>query len=430
MKPAVHFSLLAAFISLSVIHPAAAGVLVVDAAGNGDHLTVQQAVDVAQDLDVILIRPGDYSAAAQAICVVDKGVTILGDTSGTVLLASMKVRDLSSPKNFVLRNVTFDAPEAGAGDTLVFEDNLGHALVEDCVLRGTPGQQGPFGQFAIPASPGATVDTCWSVTFLRCTIEGGVGQDTGVFGGGPQTATGPGGCGLFVDASYVSCYDSEIVGGKGGSDAYSLSGPNPGSAGLDVDRFSCVVLGGCSTTGGAGGDGGLDPAQAAGGTGILVRDAATEVRLAQHVAVAGAGGILDDLSVGLTGVPQATPAGGLITALAGPSRSLSITGPLREFENGTLSLTGQPGELALVYLSADLDYLLLNHGVLFLRIPRVGPINFGTFPASGRIDVPFSFDLAPFAVDSLQLFFQCFVATSNGVRLTSPATFLILDDGF
>ena len=82
-----------------------ADVIVVDAGGGGDFVTIQAAVDAAVDGDTILVKPGAYAGFTAT----NKALSIVGDTMSTVHVGGgVRVLNLSAGKAFLLQNVGSD----------------------------------------------------------------------------------------------------------------------------------------------------------------------------------------------------------------------------------------------------------------------------------------------------------------------------------
>ena len=121
--------MLAALILCAV---ARADVFVLDAAGGGDFTTVQQAVDLTEDGDIVIVRPGDYGA--QDATFGGKSLAIMADGTGPVNFPSLRITNIQEGKTFLLRGVRVvnDKPATADHVRLQVDTSPGAVIIEDC----------------------------------------------------------------------------------------------------------------------------------------------------------------------------------------------------------------------------------------------------------------------------------------------------------
>lgn len=188
---------------------------IVDAAGGGHFTSIQAAIDAAAPGDVLLVKPGFYSAFT-----LDKDLSILGPESGTppyVLGESLLLMDSAE-----ISGLRFN--------TLEVHDATGVVLLDDIEVDGL------LSGFA--ACDGVRIESCAQVHVTRSSIHGKDGDET---------------CesrGLGIVDSNVTLTGCTLVGGTGWGDVFF---GYPGMEGLDLSGDSDVMLSGTSVRGGDGG---------------------------------------------------------------------------------------------------------------------------------------------------------------------------------
>lgn len=403
---------------------AAAGVLVVDASGGGEYTSLVDALAAAQDGDTLLVRPGDYTGFFQPDFVItDRSLTIAGDGTGEVQVGALKVVQPTPGKRVVLRGLTATKPlSTGLFEGLSVQG--GEVLAEDCHFMGRTGITAIGGT---PGSPGARVDA-GHLVLVRCTVEGGRGQDTHLFVSNPTR----GGFGLQCFAR-ASVYGSTLIGGEGGDQVTASPAPGgAGGAGVSATN-GLVFLAGSTVIGGQGGDGEQlsgSPTDYSGGDAVHLNQAC-DLQLLDVTLVPGAGGQMPD---NLTGIPGDTVDGPFSTVSThpGPYRSYAIGDPTPE--GGTLQLdyAGVQGDVLLIFVSPLPGTLPLpgKQGVWHLGAPLFGPWLFGPLAApSGTLSLSIPVPGAGLGPDgALLLYEQVFVKPASGPPLlSSPTTHLIVD---
>ena len=212
-RPRVGSFALAGLACAAALAPVArAGVVVVDPHGAiGGHL-LEAAITGAQDGDILLVRPGDYSALHLGAYVLgDKSLSLVADGAGTpVVLPGVRVLSLPAGKTVWLRG--FELRPVGAsssGHALAVLGCAGLVVAEECTLVGlTPPPTGPI----LPAGIGAFTSESDQVLLARCWAQGGDGQSAGPGASFP----GPGGAGVMVQAGTAALFDCQVFGGRGG----------------------------------------------------------------------------------------------------------------------------------------------------------------------------------------------------------------------
>lgn len=198
-----------------------------------DFQAIQPAIDAASDGDLVLVRPGAYSA----FTIDGKSVVVTADEAGPIGIetGTIVIRNLAAGKTAGLRGA---APSGFSFVDILVQDNAGHVWLEDC---GTD----PTDPTIDPWTVRAEVTSSASVTFVRCTFKGppspqlgdpgllvtdssvrlygtrcigfqGTDGDAG-FPGVPATPGGRGGAGLLAVDSLVITSGGDLVGGAGGS---------------------------------------------------------------------------------------------------------------------------------------------------------------------------------------------------------------------
>jgi len=403
-------SFLACALALCGAFSAAAAnqVFVVDAAGGPgvDHTSVQPAVDAAADGDVILVRPGTYSAFG----VLNKAVSVFGDGSPRPVVESVSLFNVDPTRRVTLRRIEIDKPWSFAKPLGALQINScqGRIVIEDCVIRGAN-------------ASAAYVISAPHVMFTRCAFESDWVN------------------GLFAANATVSVYESVIAGGAG-QDATQFAGTvipaSPGQPAV-VCNSSFVFVGGSSVTGGPGGNGLLDNlgnciAGADGGPGALVHGINPEAFWFDTAPLGGAGGspFPGCSNPGHSG-PSVDVLHGSSTTLPGSLRTACIASPLREGQASSLDITGVPGEAAYLFIGVapDIQFSLFMVGT---QLPIPALIQFvGAIPASGSLSIPVTIpaSLFPPGTEAIEAFIQVAVPGPLGQGVLGDGSAVVVVDG-
>jgi hypothetical protein len=362
----------------ALIPPAQVNVLRVAPGGaGGAHADVQSALDAAVDGDIVLVDSTFVSAGAPEAAVIDGlSVTVIGDGPTRPVLPVITVRNLPAGGQVVLRHleVVSEPADPFTGGVVAIRDCAGTVLVEDCRIAGfdSEGINGGNG------GPGLFIASS-DVSLVRCDIRGGHGSSTVNDPPVIVTSTGHGSRALRVIGSRVSLHDCTVRGGDGGSDLMLFSHGGGGGLGLDSQNAQLWVVG-CTVTGGEGGIG-SPPGTSSFGAQIDGFSAPTT-----HFQE------LDSTFVGGTGMPGLALVNGSHTLLPGGSVVFSVASPVRPGDTGEARVSGPPGTLFGVFVSAGPGFLPSPpfHGVWLTDLATLGgPLFIDGIPASGEFVLTF-----------------------------------------
>lgn len=388
-----------------------AGVLVVDAEGGGDFTTVGAAISAAVDGDILVIRPGDYTAEP-ALDIAGKALVIVGDTGGTTFLPVLTVDQLAAGKTAVLRQLSFEPSGFGGlpDGTVRVTNNVGRVHIEDCQIRGRDGAPGFLGVSAGPGSPGLLVYSSAAVAVHRCTITGGRGvstdPDSFPF---PQLSSSNGGLAIEVESCALSLHHVTATGGIGGSGTPTGTGGSDGGHGLRA-LYSSVIISGCTLQGG---DGGNSPGDS--GSGVVSNG--TGASLSE----------LDSSLLGGAGAPGLLVLAGTHEVWTGEAWSLAISSPVRSGSVGSLTASGPPNKSFALFISFGMGYLpkASFRGAFLPGSPFFGPLIMATTNGSGSFSANFlAPSLAPFGLEGLLNIDQALMLQDDGPVLSSGTAYI------
>ena len=345
-----------------------------------DTASLPTAVSNAANGDTILVRSGIYSGFA----VLGKGFAVIAEAGATVVVQPpvnfpSTVEELAPSDVLILRGLDLQGFSVGLSPGL--------AWIEDCRMQSQ--------SFGVPGFSAILSD---HVVLQRCTMNGLSGSDCS------------GGClfpaseGMFVASSDVHLERCTAQGGVGlGASSAFLPAGQAGAPGA-VQHGGRLWIAGSSFTGGAGGAGFDDTS----GTGDCLSGGPGGIGLELHgvqgfgkevVAVGGSGGPPAGCAGSLPGAGGAAffAPGSSLTTLPGTTRGFEASSPVREGQPIVATVTGAPGEVALVAWATgpdpDLDPSL--GGFLYLSPPLtvgatgpIGPDGTATFTAPAGLLAP------------------------------------------
>lgn len=428
---------------LLVTSAARGDVLVVDplgAAAGADAVDIQQAVDLAADGDVILVRPGGYGR----VVIQGKGLTILGDVSGSgvsvfgslpagTLGTTVEVRDLTLGQTVVLRDLRL---VGGKPESLLVQDCAGIVHVEACLVLGVAGFPSTQSFGDLNGADGMRVVNA-RVRASRCLVSGGDGTDPMGF-----SPSGHGGRGLLLrDGGEVQLEASEVRGGDGGKGSGMFShAANGGHAVWIAEGTSFgtrIGFGGCDVRGGDGGEGSADAFVTGdggdGGHGVRATDQALIRR--RETSIQGGAAGPGDAPTGFPGAPglplqlQATVA---MEVFAADWRGLETGGAVREGESLEVRLTGQPGDLPFLWVGPHGSWIEFPQfqGVLGVAFQVLGgtPHALPVLGPAGELVLEFPVPDLGAGVQALPVFMATHTASVADGLLVGPTTVSVLLD--
>ena len=399
---------LAALVALAT--PAVADVIVVDPSGGGDATDLSAAIQSAQNGDILILRPADYTLSSPFVECHFRAIVIVGDPSGTVTLPPTFVSNVPAGGTLVLRNLTFQPNSlAGlAGGTLVINGNAGNVHIENCSVPGFPGG-GTFGQ----ATPGMvavfTDNNTGAVAIHRSTLMGGPGKSTATFPFNITTPS-PGGSALHANGGRIALFDVTAVGGNGG-DGFLIPAMGAGG-GYAIDGTGCdLILSGATVTGGEGGNG---TATGVGGIGVSLLGGS--LRELDSTVAGGTGGAALDLE------------GAMHELWPGQAWQLALGGPVPSGELGSIAVSGPPNCLFGLFVSGSMGYQVVGKfkGPFLPGAPFFGPQFIASTNGSGSFAATFlTPSLVPFGLEGLCHVDQALmVQPADGLVLGSPSTYI------
>ncbi|MCK6445594.1 MAG: hypothetical protein L6Q99_04315 [Planctomycetes bacterium] len=395
--------------------------------------TIQAAIDVANDFDVIVVKTGTYVGFS----VDDRQLAIVGAPGGLPLIVGeMTVENLAAGRSLLLARLH---ARGQAKDTYALRSrhNLGSVAVERCVLKGPTGSN----TFPTIAGTAAWVGFDAQTRFVSTSITGGWAGEVGYLGAG----TYEGGEGLFVRSANVELFGCSLVGGKGSSvdEDDGWDGGNGGHA-LEVPEGNVRLID-CSAIGGSGGwgdwesdpvfcDHGGDGGNGGDGARLGVVGGGAALLLHQDSSfTGGVGGQPGDSqcggpgNAGQPGLPIRI-VNGNSTQLPGPSRYLTGLPVASELQGLSLTAVGAPGDVVRVDVREIGPWLGGGSGYHLLQTRTPCNVSLGTVPASGMLDVQFPVhDLGP-NVEARWWSISARFVDAAGVETTAPPFLVVLLD--
>jgi hypothetical protein len=418
-------SLVLATLALATL--AQAGVIVVDPGGGDGAALLQATLAAAGEGDIVLVRAGSYELGpGQRFLIDGKGLTLVTDTSPAPVLCGLEIIEISMGSTATVRGFTIGPVSASNGiaiASLEARSASGGVWVEDCTLVGQAGSTLLMPGLTSQGAPAVSIYNCDAVTLQRCSLTGGRGQDYGGKPLGTDLMATSGGPGLTVRESTVSVHDCTLLGGNGG-DGKSWTGglPGGGGPGAFMHFDSTVLFAGCTATGGSNGTN--THADDAAGDGLTVSDSSCAALLRDSTFVAGA-----VVPEGVPGAAIAAPAGTTETYTAA-ARHFVVTGPVQEGAAGTLSVDGEPGDVATLLLALQTYWTSFQsrQGVLVLS-----PLNgfhivpLGATDVNGDLTVGFTAPNLPASLMGITIPMQLLVSNGGVLTLEAASAFVWLD---
>lgn len=392
----------------------AAVIVVAGSIGPGiDHTSLQTAIGVAQNGDIILLKPGTYGPAL----IQGKSLTIakVGDFAQ---VGGLIVQDLAADQRVVLRDLTLTylvvtPPPIVFLPPLQVRTCAGAVSVEGCDLD--------YYSALGPDRTAAVVTQSERVVFSQCSLTGGDGSPT-LFD--PFVGGVPGGEALRVVDSKVWLHGSTCRGGDGGVAVDDEMSPTSGGDGIRAQN-SWVWLFGSDVKGG---DGqhlfdfktGFDD----------IAPAGAGLRLSNTFAIVQDSTIAAGRKATAAALPTPPIVGSQASTVPGIPALLELTSPVDDGANIHVRVHGQPGHPAVLLAGGSHTFIgvPLVLGMLQVGAPAV-LVGLGTLPANGAIEFDANAGHLPPGVEGLAATVQVHVAGAGllPASLSNPATCLIVN---
>ncbi len=414
-----------AFLALAPLAPAAD--ILVAPQGGGDSTTIQGAIDLAADGDLIVVLPGNYP---ENLVLDDLSVWIVAQQPGTAHVAgSLSVLNLTRRDHCVVSGLTFKGvpnPALSRQDPALFiQGSQGVFHAHQCLFEGAQASTQNLGV----GGPGALLIGARRFIATQTDFIAGNGADQSSVCTGSE-----GGPGLRAIDSRVTIWGGAIEGGAGTSCGRSLPFTSgDGGTGL-LATGSSVFLSSVAATGGAGGED-LDFIPSIGGDGgdAIDADAGTFLLLQAPTLTAGAaGGSL----LGTAGTPGSNLSGnGVLRMLGGTPQIHELPILLPVGAATALVVRGNAGQAAAVFGQVG------QPPFIFDLVGRPGqptaagslpvglaPIALGVIPASGELNGSLTFPPLPAGSTSLPLTVRINVGRNQALSLLgSPLPVVAID---
>ncbi len=394
-----------------LVTPIAADVIVV---GSPEAPTIDQAIALAADGDIVLLYGGSHSG----FTLDGKGICVVSDGARAEINGTITVRNLAAGQSVALQHLRV---KSNSLPPITLDNNAGSVWIEDSILWAFG-----FGAVALEGSGSA------SLMVRRSEL-----RNYSDVGDPPAKGTP----GVRLTNCTATFFESAIVGGLGGSwlgyDCSSIPG-GVGGDGLLATDCELHFVGG-SVKGGTGGigDGCSSPTHCSGGgTGGIGADlVGSSVVLVSCSVEGGAGGPAggEFCSTGSPGQPFKLLAGSSVIDVLEPARGLVVPSPAREGQSVTVVFIGQPGEFVQVLGSLAPDELSVPsvYGSLLLQWSGIVPLLSATLHASGQIILQTGLPMLDPTLEGVELKLQVLTfPTGGGFVLGEAATLVVLDSAF
>lgn len=349
-----------------LVVPARSELFIVDSsAAAHTYATIQAAVDVASDGDVVLVRSGAYDG----FVVVDKDLSIVADvTGGAKIHGEIAVMGLAASKTIVLGGLS--VTPTGPSGALRANDNEGLLWIDDCLFLPNPSRP------CVAPEPCVSIQLCQRVAFIRSAL----------FGATANPGEGSGGDALLVLDSTVAVHMTRVAGGLASFDSCGavLDGGDGGN-GMRVSGDAQVYFSGGTIHGADGASGVHGGAGGDGGSGLTGSESSELATFGTEFFAGGAG-----MGCGGVQCPDGTAGvelDGEPVDHLGVAPYVAGAAPVQQGTQSTMVLYGDGGDRVLLRIADDASFEFDANvrGVQLVRGGRI--LSVGQLPPSGAAGV-------------------------------------------